>query len=147
MTGSKDDTSRQYPSRPIVGVGVLVVKDNRLLLVKRAKQPSLGLWTVPGGVVELGEKTEDAAVREVEEECNIRVKIQQVLDIYNFVERDDGDRIKYHYVILDYLGEYVSGSLRPASDVSDARWFSHNELSEYEIPPKTLELVNKALFT
>ncbi len=136
---------RKYPEFPMVGVGVLIRKGGKVLLIKRAQPPSYGKWTVPGGLVELGETTRDAAIREMKEECNIQVKIERLLDTFDYIEKDDADKVLYHYIIVDFLGSYVSGELEPGDDVADAAWFTLAEVDRAEIPAKTREIVRKVL--
>ena len=112
---------RMYPETPIPAVGAFILKDGKLLLVKRAYEPGAGKWTVPGGAIELGEKTVEALHREILEEVGIRLKNVKLLDIYDAIFRDEGDRIRYHYVIIEFLAEpetcllYTSPSPRDLS--------------------------------
>lgn len=125
--------SRMYPSRPLVGVGVLIRDGERFLLVKRASEPSKGLWSIPGGLVELGEKAEEAARREVMEETGLDVEIEKLLEVIDNIVRDDEGRVLYHYIIVDFLGHPVGGELKATSDVEDARWVRAHEIKEFKI--------------
>jgi len=132
------------PSAPVVGVGGVVVRDGRALLVRRGKAPLYGRWTVPGGTVELGETLEAAVVRELEEETGLRVEPLEVLAVFDRIDRD-GERVVYHYVIVDYLCRWRSGEARAASDALEVAWASTGELPGYDLPAKALEVVRDAL--
>lgn len=136
---------REYPTRPILGVGVVVQKDDCILLVQRGQEPGRGMWSLPGGGVELGERLEDAARREVQEECGIDIDLGEVIQAFDLILRDDAGRVQYHYVIVDLSSHYLSGELRSASDVMDARWVAVEELGRFSLAPKTLEIVGKAV--
>ncbi|TDA40067.1 MAG: NUDIX hydrolase [Candidatus Methanomethylicota archaeon] len=137
---------REYPERPLVGVGVILVKDRQILLVKRGHEPNKGMWSIPGGLIKLGETAEEAAIREVREETGLEVSIGAVAGVFNVIIKDSDSKIKYHYVIIDYFGEVVGGMLRPGTDVTDARWFWLDEIGDVETSPtvrKALELFRK----
>lgn len=126
-------SSREYPPYPIVGVGAVVFKDSRLLLIKRLHEPGAGQWTLPGGAVELGEGLEEATAREVWEECGLRIAIQKLAGVVNRVILDEAGRIRYHYVIVDYLAEPLSDQLEAGSDVAEAAWVSLDKLDRYPL--------------
>jgi mutator protein MutT len=128
---------------PVVGVGGVVVRDGRVLLIRRGKAPLYGRWVVPGGTVELGETLEEALVREMEEETSLRVEPLEVLTVFDRIERD-GERVVYHYVIVDYLCRWLSGEARAGSDALDAAWATPEQLAGYDLPPKALEVVEDA---
>ncbi|MBC7113132.1 MAG: NUDIX hydrolase [Candidatus Methanomethyliales bacterium] len=132
---------REYPERPLVGVGVILVKDRQILLVKRGHEPNKGLWSIPGGLIKLGETAKEAAIREVKEETGLEVSIGAVAGVFDVIIRDGSSKIKYHYVIIDYFGEVIGGILRAGTDVIDARWFGLDELNNIETSPT----VRKAL--
>jgi len=136
---------REYPARPIVGVGVVVRKDDAVLLIRRGAPPRVGEWSIPGGVLELGETWRAAAVREVREECGIEIALGNVVDVVDIVVHDGDERVQYHYALVDFAAEYLSGDLRAASDVSDARWVSLDELSQYALPSMTQRVIRQAL--
>lgn len=136
--------SREYPTRPICGVGVIVRRDDRVLLIQRGKPPNIGLWGLPGGAVELGESLRDAAVREVREECGIAIVLGAVCEAVDIVTRDAENRVQYHYVVVDFLAQYASGELRADSDVMDARWVAREELGRYDMPKLTRRVILKA---
>jgi 8-oxo-dGTP diphosphatase len=131
------------PIAPVVGVGGVVVRDGRVLLIRRGKEPLYGRWVVPGGTVELGERLEEALVREMEEETGLRVEPIEVLTVFDRIERE-GERVSYHYVIVDYLCRWLSGEAKAASDALEVAWASAEELARYSLPPKALEVVQDA---
>lgn len=126
--------------RPAVGVGAVLVHEGRVLLIRRGKEPLRGRWVVPGGTVEVGETLEDALVREILEETGLVVRPREVVAVFDRIERD-GEGVRYHYVIIDYLCEYVSGTPRAASDAEDVAFVSPAELPAYQLPEKALEVV------
>ncbi|MCS7098334.1 MAG: NUDIX hydrolase [Candidatus Methanomethyliaceae archaeon] len=137
---------REYPDRPIIGAGILVIDNGKVLLIKRGNDPNKGLWSIPGGMVRLGESPEEAAIREFKEETGLDAIIEDLLGVFNVVIRDDKGKIKYHYVVIDYLGKVIGGMLKPGSDVLDAKWFEINELSKIQTSAtlkKAIELVMK----
>lgn len=134
---------RLYPEKPMVGVGVLIREGDRYLLIKRAAEPDAGLWSIPGGLVEIGERGKEAAVREAEEETGLRVEIERVLGVVDKIIRDKASRIKYHFVIIDYLAKPRGGSLRAMSDALEARWVRDEELTDYELSPTLVELLKR----
>ncbi|HPG38466.1 MAG TPA: NUDIX hydrolase [bacterium] len=136
---------RQYPVTPRLGVGVVVFDREKFLLVKRNQEPALGLWTVPGGLVELGETLETAAKREVAEECGLDVKLIDYIDYFEFIEVNDASRIKYHYVVIEFLALYTGGQLQAASDAGQANWFLRDEVSSISTTEKTIALLDKAI--
>lgn len=134
---------RLYPEKPLVGVGVLIRDGDRYLLIRRAADPDKGLWSIPGGMVEVGERTQDAAVREAKEETNLDVEVAEVLDVVDKIIRDEDRRIKYHFVIVDYLAEFVGGELKASSDALDARWVNPEEFREYDLSPTLVLLLRR----
>lgn len=136
--------AREYPARPICGVGVVVRKDDTMLLIQRGRAPRLGEWGLPGGAVELGEALREAARREVREECGIEIEVGPVIDAVDVMQRDDSGRLQFHYIVVDFAAAYVSGDLRAASDVTDARWVTRGDLEVYSLNPKTRAVIAKA---
>ncbi|MGQ9679167.1 MAG: NUDIX hydrolase [Candidatus Bathyarchaeia archaeon] len=134
---------RLYPKRPLVGVGVLIKNGERYLLIKRAAEPGANLWTIPGGLVELGEKAVDAARRESFEETGLEIEIIKTLDVLNKIVRDEDSRIKFHFIIIVYLAKVRRGVLTPSSDAMDARWVKADELSSYELTDTFKDLITK----
>jgi 8-oxo-dGTP diphosphatase len=115
---------RRYPSRPIVGAGAVVHNRGRVLLVRRKNPPNLGKWALPGGLVELGETSQEAAVREILEETGLRVRVEGLLDVQSDLHRDARSRLEYHYVLVDYLAEPIGGRLKLNSESSASGWFN-----------------------
>ncbi len=136
---------RAYPVRPILGVSVLVFKEGKILLVRRGREPRQGRWSLPGGVVELGETVRDAARREIREECQIEIEIEKTIDILDKIFRDPQGRVQYHYVLIALRARPRSGELRAASDVEAAEWVELSQLDHYELPPDQLELISREL--
>jgi len=124
---------REYPLGPIVGVGAVIIHENKLLLVKRRVEPAKGKWSIPGGVVELGEGIRDALIREVKEECGLDVEIERLLDVVDNITMDEEGRLQFHFVILDFLARVKGGTLKPADDVLDARWILLDEVETYDL--------------
>lgn len=136
---------REYPARPIVGVGAVIMHEGRLLLVKRGVEPAKGKWSIPGGVVELGEGVRDAVVREVREECGLDIEIvtDTPMDALDSLVTDEGGRLKYHYVLLQFLARPRGGTLKPASDVLEARWVPLEEVETYDITKSLRRFLKK----
>jgi ADP-ribose pyrophosphatase len=132
---------REYPDNPVVGVGAVIIKDGRALLVKRGKEPGYGRWSIPGGAVHLGEKLARAIEREVLEETCLVVKAGEIVKIYEPIIEDKEGKIQYHYVLIDFSCSYVSGELKPASDILDAAMASPEELDKYDLPSATHSLI------
>ena len=132
------------PARPVVGVGGVVVRDGRVLLIRRGKEPLYGRWVIPGGTVERGETLEEALVREMEEETQLRVEPLEVLTVFDRIQREGG-RVVYHYVIVDFLCRWRSGEAKAASDALEVAWAGPADLPRFDLPPKALEVVGDAL--
>lgn len=136
---------RQYPSAPLPAVGVVVCKADKILLVLRGQAPSHGKWSIPGGVVELGETVREAARREVLEECGVEIEVGEVIDVVDSIVRDEKGTVQYHYALIDLLATYLAGDLTVGSDIADARWVSEDELAGFDLPKPTLLVILKAL--
>ena len=136
--------SRQYPARPIVGVGVVVWHQDRVLLVRRGKAPRSGQWSLPGGAQRLGETLAEAARREVEEEVGLEVTLGDIVATLDLIERDPQDRVRYHYTLVDFVAEAPSGALRPGSDAADARWFTIAEVEALGLWSETIRVIKLA---
>ncbi|MBS7645362.1 MAG: NUDIX hydrolase [Candidatus Bathyarchaeia archaeon] len=135
---------REYPARPMVGVGALIMEDNRILLVKRRFEPGRGLWSIPGGLVELGEPVEEAVKREVREETGIEVELDGLLDVVDNIIFDEDGRVRFHYVLIDYLAHPVGGALsRSSREVVDLRWIEVNRVSRYRVTKTLKRLIDK----
>ncbi len=135
---------RQYPQSPIASVAVCVFKGERLLVAKRANPPSQGLWSVPGGVVELGETIQDAAKREINEECGIEIEVGKTFNVENLIVPDEKGRVQFHYIITYLIAHYTSGEARPGSDALDVRWVTPEELNNLDMDPVVLNNMLKA---
>jgi len=134
---------RAYPSEPSFGVGAVIIENGNVVLVRRGQPPLDGRWTLPGGLVELGESIEQAVIREVEEETGWLVRVVKELALFDFIEKDDDGSVRYHYVLADFLCAYVRGELAAGSDVKDVRRVSLDELAGYELTPKALEVIEE----
>jgi len=136
---------REYPDRPIVGVGGVVVQNGRVVLVRRAKAPRMGEWSIPGGMLELGETLRAGVAREIEEETGLQVKSEVVLDVFDSIVTDPAGKTQYHYVLVDYLCSVMGGELRAASDVSDVRWATLEEVLSLVKREMTVGVIRKGL--
>ena len=128
---------REYPDCPRVGVGAIVIKDGRVLLVKRAAEPNKGLWAIPGGSLELGETLSAGAKREILEETGIEVKVKDPVYAFDYCEKDKEGKIRFHFVIVDMLADYIRGDLKAADDALEARWLSPEDLENLELSVNT----------
>ena len=136
---------REYPDRPYVGVGVIVFRDQEVLLVKREKEPNKGKWSIPGGRQIIGETAEEAAKRELQEETGVIVDRLLLVDIVDAIFPDVEGKIKYHYTLVDYMGYWKSGETRAGDDAREVKWVNFNELSSYSILEKTMNIIQKAV--
>ena len=137
---------REYPSAPVVAVGAVVCHQGKVLLVRRGHEPAMGRWVIPGGGVELGETVRDAVRREIREECGIEISVaNEPAAVVDRIDRDTAGRVRYHYVIIDYLADYQSGMLTPGSDVTAAQWVDPADLPTYDLTPISIDLVRMAL--
>src|SRR5512132_624406 len=119
---------REFPEIPLVGIGAIIIEGDRIVLVKRANPPIQGHWSIPGGVLEVGEMVREAAVREAREETGLIVEPGELLGVYDRILRDVEHRVQYHYVLIDFLCRRVGGELLAASDAAEVRWFRREEL-------------------
>jgi len=134
-----------YPEGPVVAVaGVIFNEKKEVVLIKRGAEPRKGEWSIPGGSVELGEKLEDALVREVEEECSLKVEPGPIVSQIERIEYDSSGKIKYHYVILDYACRYVGGDLISGSDAAEAKWVNINEVDNMPLTNELKQIVKSA---
>jgi 8-oxo-dGTP diphosphatase len=119
---------REYPSAPVVAVAALILDKGRLLLIRRKNEPSKGLWSAPGGVVELAEKVEDAVKREVNEETGLRIEVERILTVLNHIIKDKEDHVRFHYVIIYFLVRALEGKPVASTDAEDVRWIRIDEI-------------------
>src|ERR1700693_3901944 len=136
---------REFPEAPLIGVGAIIIEapieTPRVLLVKRAHPPLQAQWSIPGGVLEVGELVREAATREAREETGLIVEPGELLGVYDRVLRDTEHRVHYHYVLIDFLCRRVGGQLAAAGDAADVRWFTREELPELNLPEDTLDVI------
>jgi 8-oxo-dGTP diphosphatase len=136
---------REYPDRPIVGVGAVIVRGRRVLLVKRGAPPLQGEWSLPGGVVELGETLRAAAEREALEETGLTVEAGEVLEVFDRIIPGDDNRPQYHYVLVDFLCRVTGGELRAGGDAAEVAWAGEAELGKFKLEKPALEVIQRAL--
>ena len=135
---------REFPEVPLVGVGSIIIEGDRVVLVKRAHPPIQGQWSIPGGVLEVGELVREAAIREAREETGLIVEPGELLGVFDRVLRDSEKRVQYHYVLIDFLCKRVGGELLAASDAAEVRWFTLEELPALNLAEDTLEVIRRA---
>jgi ADP-ribose pyrophosphatase YjhB (NUDIX family) len=134
---------REFPEIPLVGVGAIIIEDSRVLLVKRAHPPLQAQWSIPGGVLEIGEMIREAAVREAREETGLVVEPEDLLGVYDRILRDIEERVQYHYVLIDFLCRRIGGELLAASDAAEVRWFKRDELPALNLAEDTIDVIRK----
>jgi ADP-ribose pyrophosphatase YjhB (NUDIX family) len=134
---------REYPEQPLVGVGAIIIEEARVVLVKRAHPPLQAQWSIPGGVLEVGELVREAAIREAREETGLTVEPGDLLGVYDRVLRDASGRVQYHYVLVDFLCRRVAGELAAASDAAEVRWFTREELPALNLAEDTFDVIRK----
>lgn len=144
MSQAGADGWRRYPERPVVGVGAIVLDRGRVLLVERGNPPLAGYWSLPGGVLEVGETLEEAVRREVLEETGLVVEPAGVVEVFERIVRDPDGRPEYHYVLVDFLCRVKGGTLAAATDAARAEWVPRRRLSGYAITEGTLPVIEKA---
>lgn len=133
--------NRQYPDRPFCGVGVVVWRGDAVLLVRRGRAPRKGDWSIPGGLQELGETVGETALREVREETGLTVRLTDQLGVVDSVRRDDAGRVEYHYTLIEFAAEWVSGEPVASDDVDRALWVSQDELDNYALWNETRRII------
>jgi len=137
-------SDKSYPSRPIPAVGAFIVRDGEVLLIRRAYEPCAGKWSIPGGAIELGETTIDALKREVFEELGVRLKSLKLLDVYDYISRDEDGKIRYHYVIIDFLVDLESFKITPSSEIVEYGFFTRDEmLSMPDLVPSVKAVIER----
>jgi 8-oxo-dGTP diphosphatase len=134
---------REFPEVPLVGVGAIIIEDARVVLVRRAHPPLQAEWSIPGGVLEVGELVREAAIREAREETGLTVEPGELLGVYDRVLRDADERVQYHYVLIDFVCRRVAGDLIAATDAAEVRWFTRKELPELKLAEDTVDVISK----
>jgi len=124
---------RLYPKQPVVGVGAVIIKDGKILLEKRKSEPGRGKWSIPGGLVELGESVSQTVVREVAEETGLEVYAPELIDVVDNVVRDENGEVKYHFVIVDYFVKLKGGNMKASSDAEELQWVPLDEVEKYDL--------------
>ena len=135
--------NREFPELPLVGVGAIIIENDRVLLVKRAHPPIQGQWSIPGGVLEVGEMVREAAIREAREETGLVVEPGELLGVYDRILRDPEKRVQYHYVLIDFLCRATGGQLQAASDAAEVRWFTREELPALHLAEDTHDVIQR----
>jgi len=134
---------REFPETPLVGIGAIIIEGERVVLVKRAHPPIQGQWSIPGGVLEVGEMVREAAIREAREETGLVVEPGDLLGVYDRILYDAEKRVQYHYVLIDFLCTRVGGELRAASDAAEVRWFTRDDLPALNLVGDTQDVIRK----
>jgi 8-oxo-dGTP diphosphatase len=134
---------REYPDHPLVGIGAIIIENHRVLLIKRGQPPLKGEWSIPGGMLELGETVREAAIREAREETGLTVEPGELLGVFDRVIRDEKGLVRYHYVLIDYLCRRISGEVLPAGDADDAQWFTQEEAANLPLAKDTAEVIRR----
>ena len=140
-----DSHRREYPDRPIAGVGAVIVENGRVLLVRRGSAPRQGHWSLPGGAQELGETFAEAGMREVREETGLVVEVLGLIDVVDSITRDDAGRVRFHYLLADVLAKPRGGALKAGSDVAEARWFAPEDAYALPLWSETARVIRKGL--
>jgi 8-oxo-dGTP diphosphatase len=135
---------REYPGAPVVGVGGVVIRDGRALLIKRGSEPLKDQWSIPGGTLELGESIQEGVRRELLEETGIEVRVGELIEVFDRIFRDAAGEIQYHFVIVDYLCEAINGEARAASDVTNVAWVNEEDLWNYKLSEAATRVIQKA---
>ena len=132
---------REYPKQPLIGVGAIIIDGDKVVLIKRGQAPLAGEWSIPGGVLEVGETMREGVIREAHEETSLAIEPMDLLGVYDRMLRDDRGQVLYHYVLIDFLCRAVAGDLRAAGDTDEARWFTQQEASALSLPRDTAEVI------
>ena len=143
--------AREYPDRPVVGVGGVVIENDHVLLIRRGTEPLLGQWSIPGGTLELSESLQEGVARELLEETGLKVRVLELIDAFDriYTEPDEGGsgttkRPRFHYVIVDYLCERISGDAIAGSDVTDVAYAAESELEKFQLTPTATRIIKQA---
>ena len=135
----------EYPRTPVVGVGGVIVRDGKAIIIKRGNEPYKGQWSIPGGRVELGETLHDAVKRELREETGLDVRVGPLIEVFERIQHDDEPAVRYHFVIIDYLCTCDGGVLCAGDDAADAKWVTSEELDGYDIRQSAIAVIRKGL--
>jgi mutator protein MutT len=136
--------NREYPERPVVGVGGVLIRDGRVLLVRRGQAPLLGEWSIPGGMLETGETIAEGVRRELLEETGVEVRVGELIEVFERISLDGEGKVQFHYVVLDYFCELVRGEARAASDAAEIAWVAEAELDGYGLSQAARRVIEKA---
>ena len=136
--------SREYPDRPIVGVGVVVWRGEEVLLIQRGKPPRAGSWSLPGGMQELGETVRETAVREIREETGIEITVRELIDVVDTISRDDTGRVRMQYTLVDFSAEWREGEAIAGSDAAGVRWIHPDDLGPLGLWKETLRVIRRS---
>lgn len=136
---------RDYPERPLLGVGAVIVEKDQVLVVRRANPPLQGEWSIPGGLVDTGETTREAVIREIREETSLTIEPIELVEVFERILRDADSRVQYHFVVIDYLCRRLCGEPIPGSDVNEICWAKLEDLQPLGITPETSSVIRKAL--
>lgn len=138
------EIKRDYPGHPLIGVAGVVFRDDEILMIKRGSHPAFGQWSVPGGLVELGEGLTHALAREIKEETGVTASVESLVEVVQRIDRDKAEKIRYHFVILDFLCRYESGEPRADTDAAEAKWVGPEELATMKLDAKMSRVIDKA---
>jgi 8-oxo-dGTP diphosphatase len=138
------EADRRYPTRPLVGVGAIIFRRNRILMAQRGKEPLKGWWSLPGGALELGESLTDAVCREVLEETGLEVEPVKLFEVFERIMRDAAGAPEYHYILIDYICRVTGGTLFPGDDVCAVDWVRRSDLPSLQITEGTLAVIERA---
>jgi 8-oxo-dGTP diphosphatase len=133
----------EYPDLPRAAIGAIVFKDDKILLVRRGKPPSEGMWAVPGGSLQLGETFQQAAEREIQEETGLTIKAREPVFTFDVIRRDDKGRVRFHYVVVDLIADYLAGEPKAGDDALEARWVSSQELKNLDVSKTTRRVLQE----
>lgn len=139
--------AREYPAHPVVGVGAVVVRGGRALIVKRAHEPRQGEWSLPGGLLELGESLQDAVRREIKEETGLDIVVGPIIETFDRVHRDAAGRIRYHFVIVDFVCWSDQGEAVAGSDAEQVAWITGGQLDDYAVNQHAAAVIRRGLET
>lgn len=135
---------REYPEAPLVGVGIICFKGEDVLMIKRGKPPRAGAWSLPGGRQKLAETVRDCALRELVQETGVEATIGPLVDVVDSMTRDEDGGLQYHYTLVDFRADWISGEPQPGGDAADARWFSPTELANMDLWQETRRVIEMA---